>query len=337
MLLDPAAGAWCENRRAQVEARLDPPGVGAEGIGHDGEVDPAQVVPQLRVGVGGVDGQGEQGPLLQLPEPVEQGGVVARVRGVGDLPEQVDHEPGVGQRRHGVGHGAGHGAGCDVGAQALEVHPDREGLRGPRARVADQFEGGDVRVGDHDDLVLPPGADRVGGGRGEGDDAGGCRHEHVEPGEMRALLAEVGVDHVVEGEDERQAVPVEGLHPVAELVRGEGVEPEVEMDEVDLVVVGVHPRARQGRGRPPLPRRGPRHRRVHGIRVSTQRRGRPDALGVVVPAGHVQDPAPVWQGHRGVPVGWLGGWGGAEPTRVGAGETVVRAPPTPAARQRLPR
>jgi len=77
--------------------------------------------------------------------------------------------------------------------------------------------------------------------RREGDQPVRLRDQHVQSGAMRCRIGLVRVTKIVHGVDQRLAVPVQGVDESTERVGPLRVEPEVQMEHVELIVMAGNP------------------------------------------------------------------------------------------------
>ncbi|CDZ87643.1 hypothetical protein RHRU231_330100 [Rhodococcus ruber] len=288
LVVEPATRG--DHRRTEVVAGLEPAGMGAEPVGQDGHRQRGQVLPQLVVGEVLVHTHVDARPV---PEGEDLrpglGGVPVVVR-IEDLVVDVDPQLRARQVTDGVGEDVEDGEDVHVGAQALRVHPDDERLvRGPvRAREPGLFD--DVWVGQDGGGAAPHRLDPSGGALGEGDQFGGGGDQDVELLVVGARRGVVRVAQVVHGVDERDVVVGEFRDHVLQGLRFDRVEAEVDVEHVELGVVGGDPSRLEHQRRPPSAR--------YLASVGGHRIGKPHHLVVPVRSGQMPD-VDVRRGHRG--------------------------------------
>ncbi|MFD6883544.1 hypothetical protein [Rhodococcus sp. NPDC060084] len=153
---------------------------------------------------------------------------------------QIDLQPGpgqVGDRSSQRGHDRQH---IHIGSQALRMDTDDERVRRAVRRV-EPVPLEHVRVRQDRRGPSPAGPDSRGSAGGEGDQFPGRRYQHVEVLQMRARGGVVRVSQVVHGVDEGDPVGVEGADDLLEHFGFHRVEPEVDVEDVEFIVVIVDP------------------------------------------------------------------------------------------------
>ena len=254
LLLGVEAARGRDHRGAEVVAGLEPSRVRPEAVGQDGRVEPQQVVPQLGVGevvvLVELDGVVRGGQGAQLGDHVRRVVVPARH---GHLAVQVDPQPCVRQLADRGRERARHGGHVHVAAQALRVQTDDEAVV-RRARAGHRRRIDDVRMRQDLGLPAPAPRDLPRRARRERHDGGGPRDEHPELGVVEPGLRMVGVAEIVDGDHERHARGVQRVCEGVQLLRRLGVEPEVDVEDVEGAVVARHPLRLEQPGRPPAAR-----------------------------------------------------------------------------------
>ena len=235
--------------------------MGAEAVREHGHVESLEVGPELVVGEVVVDVQVDQPAASQVVDVRGEAGVVVAHPGCHDVGVHVYAQDGV---RH-VGQRSDHGVevrdGVHVGAQALGVQAHHE-RRSRGSRALDPGLWHHVGVGQDGGCATPACGDRVGRASGECDDVVGCVDEHRELGVVGVGRGVVRVAQVVDSEHQRLVVLAQGRDDVAQVLRGERVEAEVHVHDVELGGVGTNPLGGEHARGPPRRVEGVARRRV---------------------------------------------------------------------------
>ena len=263
---EPAVGA--HDHGSGVMTRFRPTGVRAETVGQNGHVDLGEIGGELRIGETRVHADVDTGPTEGLES-------FCRPRDCETLVIQVEPQDGV--RSLTGEEGLENRPRLNVGPQALSVHPD-DGYLALLPWCADDVDRQHVRMRQDDGVAAPPFPDDGGGALGQRDDRGRGRHQDVQVRQMLHGVGEVRVVQIVHGQHQRHALTLQRGHDVGQLLEGERLEAEVDVQDVERAfargeIVGV-----EVAGRPPLPRQGGTgrngigqqphpHRIHHGIHV----------------------------------------------------------------------
>ncbi len=134
------------------------------------------------------------------------------------------------------------------------MHPHPELVRG-RPGAGKERRLDDVRVRQDARRPVPPVADDLGGTGREGDELIRGRDEDVQGGLVGRGIGLMGIAQVVHRVDEGLAVPSQDVHEGGQLGGTLRVEPEVQVEDVEVLVVGAHPVGVEHDRRPPALRR----------------------------------------------------------------------------------
>lgn len=236
-----------------VVRRLDPTGVGAVAVGQDEDVELGDAVGKIVLA---------PGDPLDEPQPgiVDSPGYPRRLDELRTA-SGAQIELKLRFRRQNV-EKTGHQKGIHVGPQRPHGHPVALGSRATRPPMAQPVDRDDVRMWQHLSRHPPTLGDLRGGPVGEGKHGLGPRHQDAQGLQVGALLQEVGISQVVNGEDQRHTGSPQGCAPLFELGGSAVFETEVQVNDVDVSPGLDQPIRIENRGGPPLACSGSRHRRV---------------------------------------------------------------------------
>lgn len=230
--------------------------MGAERVRQHGQVQSAQIVPELVVVKVVVHVQAQPARFLKCPQFPEHFGRVGVRNWVADFAVDVHVQLPVREFRHGLRQYAEHRQERHVGTQALGVTPP------PAERVVMRTRSGKVallhhmRMGKDRRRTVPPSFD-FGCSPGSQRDEVCCRDQEAEGSVMGGRIDLVGIAQVVHGVHKGLAIPPQGAQKRRKLLRRLSVEPEVQMEHVKLAMVSMHPvRVEHDRRPPPLRRAG---------------------------------------------------------------------------------
>ena len=131
-------------------------------------------------------------------------------------------------------------------------------------------------MGKHLGFATPPLLDRMGGTRGEGDEGMRSGRQEIKLVLMDPGIGVMGVAQIMHGVDQGLAVPTQLIDELHKILGGDGVESEVDVEDVELVVVFGDPSGFEHQRRPPTAGNFPVVRRY---RIG-QAHNRFDAIGV---------------------------------------------------------
>ena len=246
----------CHDAHAEVVTHLDPPRVGAPDVRHDADVEAADEREQRRVIHRLVQDERDGAARRQRLGALDDAGVVTAIgwvrHGAVHRHDDLDVRPLIGDEGERVERSR-----CVyVRAKTLEVQADsptiisrgrrcavvarpRVGAVRPRGSVIEQERGHDVQRHDvrvaHDDGVATPASlDRISRALRQRDDGVSRRHERVESAELRRRVLDVRVAQVVHRDDDALAQLVRHVDDLAQVLRAERLEPEVDVQHVEL-------------------------------------------------------------------------------------------------------
>ena len=220
----PAVGN--DGLNSRVVARLDPARVRPVPVGHHKYVDFSQVVDHLSVAETPVHADVDTRPAV-VRQPLFTG-LLGPGRGQYFVVEVEAHLPVRAAILHQL---IQQRPRVDVGAQVLRVDgDDRPGPCLPRS--ADRFERKDMRMWQHVGYSAPAPLDLGCGPIGQRDQGGCGGEQDIESLRVRRLVCEVRVLQIVHRDDERHTPRLQYAHSLGELVRGIGVETEVDVEQI---------------------------------------------------------------------------------------------------------